>query len=66
VLKSRWRRGPGDRGADVVFQCCGRTAAPATALRLLSPQGTIIDLAFYTDDGSALQLGTDFHHNGNT
>lgn len=64
VLKSRWRCGPGDRGADVVFQCRGRTAALALALRLLRPQATVIDLAFYTDDGSALRLGAEFHHNG--
>ena len=31
MLKSRWRRGPGDRGADVVFQCRGRSAALAMA-----------------------------------
>ncbi len=64
VLKSRWRHGPGDRGADVVFQCRGRTAALALALRLLRPQAFVIDLAFYTDDGSALALGAEFHHNG--
>jgi threonine dehydrogenase-like Zn-dependent dehydrogenase len=64
VLKGRWRHGPGDRGADVVFQCRGRTAALATALRLLRPQGTVVDLAFYTDDGAALRLGEEFHHNG--
>jgi threonine dehydrogenase-like Zn-dependent dehydrogenase len=64
VLKSRWRHGAGDRGADVVFQCRGRTAALAMALRLLRPQGTVVDLAFYSDDGSALQLGAEFHHNG--
>ena len=64
ALKSRWRRGAGDRGADVVFQCRGRSAALALALRLLRPQGTVIDLAFYTDDGAALQLGAEFHHNG--
>jgi hypothetical protein len=64
VLKSRWRHGPGDRGADVVFQCRGRTASLATALRLLRPQGTVIDMAFYTDDGAALRLGAEFHHNG--
>jgi Zinc-binding dehydrogenase len=63
-LKSRWRRGAGDRGADLVFQCRGRSAALALALRLLRPQGTVIDLAFYTDDGSALALGAEFHHNG--
>lgn len=64
VLKSRWRSGPGDRGADVVFQCRGRAAALHLALRLLRPQATVIDLAFYTDDGAALQLGAEFHHNG--
>jgi len=64
ALKSRWRRGAGDRGADVVFQCRGRSAALALALRLLRPQGAVIDLAFYTDDGAALQLGAEFHHNG--
>ena len=64
ALKSRWRRAPGDRGADVVFQCRGRSAALALALRLLRPQGTVIDLAFYTDDGAPLQLGAEFHHNG--
>jgi Zinc-binding dehydrogenase len=64
ILKTRWRHAPADRGADVVFQCRGRTAALATSLRLLRPQGTVIDLAFYTDDGSALRLGAEFHHNG--
>jgi NADPH:quinone reductase-like Zn-dependent oxidoreductase len=64
ALKTRWRRGPGDRGADLVFQCRGRSAALALALRLLRPQGTVIDLAFYTDDGAALRLGAEFHHNG--
>jgi hypothetical protein len=64
LLKSRWRHGPGDRGADVVFQCRGRTAALAVGLRLLRPQGTVVDLAFYTDDGAALRLGAEFHHNG--
>jgi hypothetical protein len=66
LLKTRWRHGPGDRGADVVFQCRGRSAALATALRLLRPQGTVVDLAFYTDDGSPLRLGAEFHHNGLT
>jgi threonine dehydrogenase-like Zn-dependent dehydrogenase len=64
LLKTRWRRGPGDRGADVVFQCRGRAHALATALRLLRPQGTVIDLAFYTDDLAGVALGEEFHHNG--
>ena len=65
-LKTRWRHGPGDRGADVVFQCRGRTAALGAALRLLRPQGTVVDLAFYTDDGAGLRLGAEFHHNALT
>ena len=64
ALKSRWRHTAADRGADVVFQCRGRTASLALALRLLRPQGTVIDLAFYTDNGTPLQLGSEFHHNG--
>ncbi len=64
TLKTRWRRGAGDRGADLVFQCRGRSAALALGLRLLRPQGTVVDLAFYTDDGAALALGAEFHHNG--
>jgi threonine dehydrogenase-like Zn-dependent dehydrogenase len=64
LLKSRWRHGAADRGADVVFQCRGRTAALGMALRLLRPQGTVVDLAFYTDDGAGLRLGAEFHHNG--
>jgi NADPH:quinone reductase-like Zn-dependent oxidoreductase len=66
ILKSRWRHSGGDRGADVVFQCRGRTEFLTLALRLLRPQGTVIDLAFYTDDGAPLALGTEFHHNGLT
>jgi threonine dehydrogenase-like Zn-dependent dehydrogenase len=64
LLKTRWRHGPGDRGADLVFQCRGRTASLALALRLLRPQGTVVDLAFYTDDARAVRLGAEFHHNG--
>lgn len=62
--KQRWRHGPGDRGADVVFQCRGRTASLHTALRALRPQGTVIDLAFYPDGAEDLRLGEEFHHNG--
>jgi threonine dehydrogenase-like Zn-dependent dehydrogenase len=64
VLKTRWRRGAGDRGADVVFQCRGRTTALQLALRLLRPQGTVVDLAFYQGGADALRLGEEFHHNG--
>jgi threonine dehydrogenase-like Zn-dependent dehydrogenase len=63
-LKARWRHGPGDHGADVVFQCRGQATALATALRCLRPQGTVVDLAFYTGGAGAVALGEEFHHNG--
>ncbi|SDG99239.1 zinc-dependent alcohol dehydrogenase [Klenkia brasiliensis] len=63
-LKTRWRHGPADRGADVVFQCRGTAAALATALRCLRPQGTVVDLAFYTGGAGEVRLGEEFHHNG--
>jgi len=66
VLKRRWRHGPGDHGADVAFQCRGRPAALATALRTVRPQGTVVDLAFYTEGADAVRLGEEFHHNGLT
>lgn len=64
VLKTRWRHGPGDRGADVVFQCRGRPEALHAALRAVRPQGSVIDLAFYTRGADAVRLGEEFHHNG--
>ncbi|MER7363771.1 zinc-binding dehydrogenase [Nonomuraea wenchangensis] len=64
TLKRRWRHGPQDRGADVVFQCRGRARALALGLRLLRPQGTLVDLAFYTEGAGEVRLGEEFHHNG--
>ena len=64
VLKSRWRHGAGDRGADVVFQCRGQASALALALRIARPQGTIIDMAFYPGGADEVRLGEEFHHNG--
>ena len=66
TLKTRWRHGPGDHGADVVFQCRGRPSALAIALRATRPQGTVVDLAFYTDGADEVRLGEEFHHNGLT
>ena len=63
-LKTRWRHGPGDRGADVVFQCRGQPAALHLALRVARPQATVIDLAFYQEGAAELRLGAEFHHNG--
>jgi threonine dehydrogenase-like Zn-dependent dehydrogenase len=64
ILKTRWRHIADDRGADVVFQCRGQAAALHLALRLLRPQGTVIDLAFYQGGADAVRLGEEFHHNG--
>jgi threonine dehydrogenase-like Zn-dependent dehydrogenase len=64
ALKTRWRHATDDRGADVVFQCRGQAHALNLALRLLRPQGTVVDLAFYQDGAGALRLGDEFHHNG--
>jgi NADPH:quinone reductase-like Zn-dependent oxidoreductase len=64
LLKSRWRHGAGDRGADVVFQCRGQDSALALALRIVRPQGTVIDLAFYPAGCEEVRLGEEFHHNG--
>jgi threonine dehydrogenase-like Zn-dependent dehydrogenase len=64
--KERWQHGPRDRGADVVFQCRGRTTSLSTALRSLRPQGTVIDLAFYQGGAPEVRLGEEFHHNGLT
>ncbi|WP_328417038.1 zinc-binding alcohol dehydrogenase [Micromonospora sp. NBC_00389] len=64
VLKTRWGHTAGDRGADVVFQCRGQAWALQLALRLLRPQGTVIDLAFYQGGADAVRLGEEFHHNG--
>ncbi|MFC4011717.1 zinc-binding alcohol dehydrogenase [Nonomuraea purpurea] len=66
ALKRRWRHGVNDRGADLVFQCRGQTRALALGLKLLRPQGTLVDLAFYTQGAHDVRLGEEFHHNGLT
>jgi threonine dehydrogenase-like Zn-dependent dehydrogenase len=62
--KEAWKHGPGDRGADVAFQCRGRSGSLAEALRALRPQRSVIDLAFYQGGADDLRLGDEFHHNG--
>lgn len=64
LAKSRWHHGPGDKGADFVFQTRPQTASLHAALRSLRPQGTVIDLAFYQGGSEFLRLGEEFHHNG--
>ncbi len=61
--KERWRHGPFDRGADVVFQCRGQAENLHMALRSVRPQGTVVDLAFYQGGALGLRLGEEFHHN---
>lgn len=63
-LKTAWRHTADDRGADVVFQCRGQASALQLALRLLRPQGTVVDLAFYQGGADEVRLGEEFHHNG--
>ena len=60
----RWRSGPQDVGADVVFQCRGQASVLAAALQAVRPQGTVIDLAFYQGGAPELRLGEEFHHKG--
>ena len=64
ILKGRWPHGPGDRGADLAFNCRGRATALAQALRSLRPQGAVIELAFHTGGAEDLRLGEELHHNG--
>jgi len=66
VVKTALGHGPGDRGVSVAFQCRGQAGALATALRCLRPQGTVIDLAYYTGGADEVRLGEEFHHNGLT
>ncbi|GAA2910707.1 hypothetical protein GCM10010517_77190 [Streptosporangium fragile] len=63
TVKARWRHSRNDRGADVVFQCRGRPESLHGALRMLRPQGTVVDLAFYQEGAARLRLGEEFHHN---
>jgi len=62
--KDQWHHGPGDHGADIVFQCRGQAAVLHEALRSLRPQGAVIDLAYYQAGAAELRLGEEFHHNG--
>lgn len=64
ICKGRWRHGPGDRGADVAFQCSGVAAGLQSTLKSLRPQGTVIDMAFYQGGLPEVRLGEEFHHNG--
>lgn len=62
--KANWHGGSAGRGADVVFQTRAHGNSLHNALRMLRPQGAVIDLAFYQGGADALRLGEEFHHNG--
>ncbi len=61
--KARFHSG-GERGADFVFQTRAHGGSLNNALKMLRPQGVVIDLAFYQSGADALRLGEEFHHNG--
>jgi threonine dehydrogenase-like Zn-dependent dehydrogenase len=58
-----WAKTTWDGGADLVFQCRGRSAALVSAFKALRPEGVVVDLAFYEDGAPDLRLGEEFHHN---
>lgn len=62
--KERWHDGAGMRGASVAFQCSGSDALLGDCLRALQPQGSVIDLGFYTSGADNVHFGREFHHNG--
>jgi threonine dehydrogenase-like Zn-dependent dehydrogenase len=63
-VRAAWGHGPGDAGADVVFQCRAATSALVAALESVRPGRPVVDLAFYQTDAAGLHLGTAFHHAG--
>jgi NADPH:quinone reductase-like Zn-dependent oxidoreductase len=64
-LKERWQTGdPGDRGADMAFQCSGSDVLLQFALESLRPQCTVVDLGFYQGGAPEVRFGEVFHHNG--
>jgi hypothetical protein len=66
VLKSRWRHGPGDRGADVVFQCRGQARALGSRFTHSAPPGARLSTWRSTGGMRGSPTGEEFHHNGLT
>jgi len=54
----------GDQLLPIFKDNGGQASALHLALRLLRPQGTVIDLAFYQAGADEVRLGEEFHHNG--
>jgi threonine dehydrogenase-like Zn-dependent dehydrogenase len=55
--------GPGGAagGRDLVFHASASSAGLATALELLGPEGTVIELSWYGDRSVSVPLGGSFH-----
>ncbi|POH71814.1 zinc-dependent alcohol dehydrogenase [Arthrobacter glacialis] len=48
-------------GCDLVFHTSGTSAGLQLSLELLAPEGEVVDLSWYGDDGVTLALGANFH-----
>jgi threonine dehydrogenase-like Zn-dependent dehydrogenase len=59
-----WKNESGQLGADVAFQCTGVPPALATALDVVLPQSTVVDMGYYTTGAEAVRFGDRFHHGG--
>ena len=57
-------RRPGTVAPTSYSNVAVRPSALALALRILRPQGTVIDMAFYPGGSEEVRLGEEFHHNG--
>lgn len=51
------------RGADVVIELSGSSAALHEAIRLAGPDATVVASGFYQGGALSLRLGEEFHHN---
>ena len=63
--RRRWRRGAGDRGADLVFQCRGRSRRARAGAAPAAPPGHRRSTWPSTPTTAPrCALGAEFHHNG--
>jgi 2-desacetyl-2-hydroxyethyl bacteriochlorophyllide A dehydrogenase len=53
----------GGRGADVVIESTGSTAALHEAIRACAYSSRVVALGFFQGEGVGLRLGEEFHHN---
>jgi 2-desacetyl-2-hydroxyethyl bacteriochlorophyllide A dehydrogenase len=52
-----------NRGADVVLESTGSTAALHQAIRACAASSRVVALGFFQGEGKGLALGEEFHHN---